>query len=432
MADISYEMVPGADVFGRRELQVRGYCRHFPVMFDRAVGALLHATDGRVYIDFLSGCSSLNYGHNDPDLKAALVDYIMRDGIAHGLDMFTEAKAAFLHEFETTILRPRGLDYRLQFTGPTGANAVEAALKLARKATGRQNVIAFTNGFHGVTLGALAATGNGYNRGAAGLVLSGVTRMPFDGYFGGGVDTVDYIDRMLADPSGGVDAPAAVIVEGVQGEGGLNVASPEWLRRIAALCRRHGALLIMDEIQAGCGRTGRFFSFEEADIVPDMVTMAKSLSGMGLPMSVVLIRPEHDKWRPGEHNGTFRGNCHAFVTARAALAKFWRDAGFQAELDRKGAFLMRRLHEIAASHPGVTVKGKGMMLGLDVGSGEVAARIAADCFDHGLIIETSGSHDHVVKVLAPLTIGDEEFATGLDILAQAAASVLEPRTIAAQ
>lgn len=427
---------PGAGhrIFERLESEVRSYCRSFPVRFDRASGAVLHTVDGRSYLDFLSGCSSLNYGHNDPDLKAALIGYVMRDGIAHSLDMFTEAKAAFLEEFERTILRPRGLDYRVQFTGPTGANAVEAALKLARKVTGRHNVIAFTNGFHGVTLGALAATGNGYNRDASGLPLPGVTRMPYDGYFGDSVDTADYIGRMLDDPSGGIDAPAAVIVETVQGEGGLNVASFEWLRRIADMCRRHGAMLIVDEIQAGCGRTGRFFSFEEAGVVPDIVTMAKSLSGMGLPLSLVLIGPEHDQWRPGEHNGTFRGNCHAFVTARAAIAKFWRDDAFHDELSRKCGILSRRLHAIAAGQPAgaVTVKGRGMMMGLDVGSGEAAAQIVAACFADGVVLETSGNRDQVVKVLAPLTIDDAQLAAGLDILGFAVANVFGPHAVAAQ
>jgi diaminobutyrate-2-oxoglutarate transaminase len=407
--------------FERLESRVRSYSRSFPTVFDRASGAFLYDADGRQYLDFLSGCSTLNYGHNHPALKQRLMDYVMRDGVAHSLDMHTRAKAEFLEAFETIILRPRGLNYRAQFTGPTGANAVEAALKLARKVTGRSNVIAFTNGFHGVTLGALAATGNGHHRGAGGLPAQGVSRAAFDGYFGPDTDTAEQLDQMLSDPSGGIDPPAAIILETVQGEGGLNVASAEWLRAIEKIARKHGALLIVDDIQAGCGRVGSFFSFEDMGISPDIVTMAKSLSGLGLPMALTLIKPELDAWAPGEHNGTFRGNCHAFVTAKAAIEVFWRDEDFAAGVSRKGEALQAGLARIAERNSDlvVGVKGRGMMRGLDVGSGEVSARIVRAAFERGLVIETSGAHDHIVKVLAPLTIADADLERGLEILAAA-------------
>jgi len=404
------------DVFARRESEARSYCRSFPVTFTSARNARMTDENGRSYIDFLAGCSSLNYGHNDPDMKAALIAHLERDGIAHGLDMRTDAKAAFLETFERTILEPRGMEHRVQFTGPTGANAVEAALKLARKVTGRSNVIAFTNGFHGVTQGALAATGNRHHRGAANGPLTSVTRMPYDGYMGEGTDGLAMIERMLEDGSSGIDAPAAFIVEPVQGEGGLNAASAEWLRGIQRLARAHGALFIVDDIQAGCGRTGSFFSFEGMSIEPDLVTMAKSLSGFGLPMAVLLVRPEHDIWAPAEHNGTFRGNNHAFVTARVALEKFWSDQAFQVLVESRGTYLAERLATIAETIPGAVLKGRGMMRGIDMGSGEIAADICATCFENGLIIETSGADDEVVKVLAPLTIEAETFARGLDIL----------------
>ncbi|MDZ4095224.1 MAG: diaminobutyrate--2-oxoglutarate transaminase, partial [Paracoccaceae bacterium] len=315
-------------VFDRVESGIRSYSRSFPKLFNKAVGATIYDAKGAPHTDFLAGCSSLNYGHNDPDLKRALLDYIAQDGIAQGLDMFTSAKEQFLARFEALILTPRDMDYRVQFTGPTGANAVEAAMKLARKVTGRTNVIAFTNGFHGVTLGALAATGNAKHRGGAGMALSGVTRAAFDGYFGPDINTADLLEQQLADPSSGIDAPAAIIVETVQGEGGLNAASPAWLRQIEAIAHAHGALFIVDDIQAGCGRTGGFFSFEGMGISPDIITLAKSISGMGLPMALTLMKPQHDIWAPAEHNGTFRGNNHAFVTARAALEKFWTTDAF--------------------------------------------------------------------------------------------------------
>jgi diaminobutyrate-2-oxoglutarate transaminase len=411
-------MSAAIETFTRRESAVRSYCRSFPIVFERAQGAELIAADGRRYIDFLAGCSTLNYGHNDPDMKLALVDYILRDGVTHGLDMYTEAKGAFIGAFEEIILEPRGMDYRLQFTGPTGANAVEAALKLARKVTGRRQVVAFTNGFHGVTLGALACTGNGYHRGGAGLPLEGVTRMPYDGYLADGTTGLEMLGQMLDDSSSGLEAPAAFIVETVQGEGGLNAASTEWMQALEQLAHKHGSLLIVDDIQAGCGRTGTFFSFEEMGISPDIVTLAKSLSGMGLPFAMVLLKPEHDIWQPAEHNGTFRGNNHAFVTARVALEKFWKDGVFAEKIAAKGEHLGKRLAEIAKKH-GYATKGRGMFRGIDVGEGKTASAICAACFERGLVIETSGAQDQIVKVLAPLTIKQEQLDAGLDILAKA-------------
>ncbi|SHF62655.1 diaminobutyrate--2-oxoglutarate transaminase [Devosia limi] len=426
----SSSMKPMA-TFQRVESQVRSYSRSFPKVFDKALGATIYDIDERAYTDFLAGCSTLNYGHNDPDLKAALIEYVSANGIAHGLDMFTDAKEHFLATFERLILKPRGMGHHVQFTGPTGANAVEAALKLARKVTGRTNVIAFTNGFHGVTLGALAATGNSKHRDGAATPLSGVSRAAYDGYFGADIDTADMLERQLSDPSSGFDAPAAIIVETVQGEGGLNAASAEWLGKVQAIARKHGALFIIDDIQAGCGRTGGFFSFDGMGLSPDIVTLAKSLSGMGLPLALTLIKPEFDIWKPAEHNGTFRGNNHAFVTAAAALDKFWADDQFQNAVARKAQYLAERLMAIADRHD-LSIKGRGMMLGVDAGSGEQAEAICKACFAEGLIIETSGSFDEVVKVLAPLTISNEQFAAGLDVLEASFEAVLGSHRAAAE
>ena len=415
-------------IFERRESEARSYCRGFDTVFTSARGSEMTDAEGRTYIDFLAGCSSLNYGHNDPDMKVALIEHLTDDGLAHALDLHTDVKAQFLDSFERHILKPRDLDYRVMFTGPTGANAVEAALKIARKVTGRTNVIAFTNGFHGVTLGALAATGNAYHRGGAGVPLQGVTRMPYDGYMGEQTDTADLLATMLADKSSGMDAPAAIILETVQGEGGLNAARPEWVKRVADLAHEHGALLIVDDIQAGCGRTGTFFSFEEMGITPDIVTMAKSVSGFGLPMALTLVRPEHDVFGPAEHNGTFRGNTHAFVTARVAIEKFWADDRFQTELAEKAMILTTALSELAEMIPGAFLKGRGLMQGVDVGSGELASRICGRAFEKGLVIETSGPEDQVVKVLAPLTTPQDQFRKGLAIVLEAARDVLSNET----
>lgn len=426
------DMTETRDVFARRESEARSYCRNMPALFTTASGSELSDAEGNTWIDFLAGCSSLNYGHNDPDMKTELIEHIASDGIAMGLDLHTDAKSDFLKAFETHILSPRGMDHRVMFTGPTGANAVEAAMKIARKRTGRTNIIAFTNGFHGVTMGALAATGNGYHRGGAGTETHGVTRMPFDGY-ADGLDSADLLDQMLSDASGGIDAPAAIMFETVQGEGGLNAASPQWVRKMADIAAKHGALLIIDDIQAGCGRCGTFFSFEDMGVTPDIVTMAKSLSGFGLPMAVLLVRPEHDVFGPAEHNGTFRGNTHAFVTARVAIEKFWADGKFQAELAEKTELLQSALSELAGIVPQGMLKGRGLMQGVDVGSGDLATEICSRAFDNGLIIETSGNEDQVVKVLAPLTTPVDTLRKGFAILLDAARdAVSEPMMIAAE
>ena len=426
------DMTDTRAVFERRESNARSYCRNMPTLFTSASGSELSDAEGNAWIDFLAGCSSLNYGHNDPDMKTALIEHITSDGIAMGLDLHTGAKRDFLNAFETHILSPRQMDHRVMFTGPTGANAVEAAMKIARKSTGRTNIIAFTNGFHGVTMGALAATGNGYHRGGAGTETQGVTRMPFDAY-ADGLDSAALLDQMLSDASGGIDAPAAIMFETVQGEGGLNAASPQWVRKVAGIAKKHGALLIIDDIQAGCGRCGTFFSFEDMGVTPDIVTMAKSLSGFGLPMAVLLVRPEHDVFGPAEHNGTFRGNTHAFVTARVAIEKFWADDRFQKELAEKAKLIHSALSELAAIVPQGVLKGRGLMQGVDVGSGDLATEICKRAFQSGLIIETSGNEDQVVKVLAPLTTPTETLQKGFAILHDAARdAVSEPMMIAAE
>jgi len=406
------------EIFNDLESSVRCYSRSFPVVFDKASGSCLFDEHGKRYIDFLAGAGSLNYGHNNPLFKDALVDYIRDDGITHSLDMQTRAKAEFMKTFQELILEPRQLNYRLQFTGPTGTNAVEAALKVARKVKGRANIIAFTNGFHGVSLGAVAATGNRLHRKGAGVALNNVTRMPYCGYLGKDVDTLMIMDRMLGDTSSGVARPAAVLVETVQGEGGLNVATRVWLQKLEKICRKHDMLLIVDDIQAGCGRTGTFFSFEPSGIQPDIVTLSKSLSGYGLPFALVLLKPELDCWEPGEHNGTFRGNNHAFVTARAAIGQYWKDDRFSRHLDRKAALLEHHLKDIAVKTGTMVAKpkGRGLMQGLAFPNGKIAGEIVNEAFENGLVIETSGNQGQVVKCLCPLTIREEELNEGLSIL----------------
>ncbi len=411
--------------FDRLESEVRGYVRSFPTVFETAKGHTLTDEDGNRYIDFFAGAGVLNYGHNNPRLKRALVEYVEGDGVVHTLDMASVAKRRFLERFDEVILQPRGLDYKIQFPGPTGTNSVEAALKLARKVTGRQNVVAFTDAFHGMTLGSLAATGNAVKRAGAGVPLGHATSMPFDGYLGAEVDTIEVLARFLEDTSSGLDKPAAVIVETVQAEGGVNVARFEWLRRLAALVAEHGVLLIVDDIQVGCGRTGPFFSFEPAGIQPDIVCLSKSLSGYGLPFAVDLIKPHLDVWDPGEHNGTFRGHNPAFVTAVEALS-YWEDDALTREVGSKAAMALDRLERIAASHPdaGLSVRGRGLIQGLVFPDSDDTAQVSQRCFEHGLIIETAGRQGEVLKLLPPLTITKEALAEGLDIIEPAVAAVL--------
>lgn len=412
-------------IFEQIESEVQSYARSFPKVFHKAKLEHLYDKDGNEYLDFLAGAGTLNYGHNNPKFKAPLLEYILQDGISHGLDMHTKAKGEFLEALDEHILKPRDLDYLVQFTGPTGTNAVEAAMKLARNVTGRENIVAFTNGFHGVSLGALAATGNSHHRGAAGTSLPGITRVPFDGYLGDELDTTFYLEKVLSDSSSGVDKPAAVIVETVQGEGGINAASLGWLRNLQTVCRKHGVLLIVDDIQAGCGRTGSFFSFEEAGIQPDIVTLSKSLSGYGLPFAIVLLKPELDQWKPGEHNGTFRGNNLAFITAKAAIEHYWKDDKFANEIKRKGEYIEARLNAISEKYGdgNFYVSGRGMMQGLNCVDGEFASQIVKEAFKNGLVIETSGADGQVVKILCPLVIEQKNLEKGLDIVEKAVASI---------
>ena len=410
------------------ESGVRYYCRAFPVVFSRALGAEIFDTDGARYIDFLSGSGALNYGHNHPRLKEAIVDYLGCNGILQSLDLHTQAKAAFITRFNETILRPRNMEYKLQFTGPTGTNAVEAALKLARKVTQRSRVVAFTGAFHGVTMGSLALTSSRGHRAAAGTPLNGTIRMPFEGFLGS-TDELTYIERMLMAPGAGEEPPAAFVVETVQGEG-LACASGAWLREIERIARSMGSLLVVDDIFAGCGRTGPFFSFEQFGIEPDIVCLSKSIGGIGLPMALLLIKPDRDVWEPGEHNGTFRGNNLAFVAAAAAL-EFWQDASFHAgvqalirTLDSELTGMVQEFGEY-----GLRAVGRGALRGLDVEEPAAAASVQAAAFRRGLIFERCGATDSVLKLLPPLNIPLDLLREAMGVLTYALRSTFNAAPI---
>ncbi len=413
-----------------QESRVRTYCRSFPAVFERAKEACLYDRDGRRYVDFFGGAGAMNYGHNNPRFNEAIIRYLEADGVVHALDMATSAKLRFLERFQSVILQPRRLDYKMQFTGPAGTNAIETALKIARLNKGRAHVVAFTNAYHGLTIGALAITGNVHYRNEAFVNRANASFVPYDGYLGAGVDTLDYFRKLILDPSSGVDLPAAVVVECVQAEGGINVARTEWLKGLESFCREQGILLVVDDIQVGCGRTGTFFSFERAGIQPDIVALSKSISGAGLPMSVVLMRPELDQWKRGEETATFRGFNLSFVTAAEALS-YWETGAFTADILRRGALVEERLGAMAALHPelGADVRGLGMIWGLDVHDTRIAQAVSREAFSRGLVVELCGPHDNVLKIIPPLVIPDDLLEEGLAILSAALKSVLEDREI---
>jgi diaminobutyrate-2-oxoglutarate transaminase len=413
-------------LFEELESDVRGYIRSWPTVFETGSGWTLTDERGREYLDFFAGAGALNYGHNHPALVDAAIEHLRSRRVVHGLDMATTTKRTFLERFDEVVLRPRGLRYKVQFPGPTGTNAVEAALKLARKITGRDRVVGFTNAFHGMTLGALAVTGNSMKRAGAGVPLTFADSLPFAGFLGDDPDTVGYFEAFLADGTG-LDTPAAVIVETVQAEGGINVAGFGWLRRLDEACKRHEILLIVDDIQVGCGRTGPFFSWEEAGIDPDIVCLSKSLSGLGLPFALTLMKPEHDVWAPGEHNGTFRGNNPAFATATRALELFWADEVLRREVDRKATLVRDHLTALATRHDGLfdEVRGRGLIQGVRATAPEVAELVTREAFERGLLIETAGPADEVVKLLPPLVVDDAAVAQAFEILDEASDAVVD-------
>ncbi|MFD2638844.1 diaminobutyrate--2-oxoglutarate transaminase [Piscibacillus salipiscarius] len=417
------------DIFETLESEVRSYCRDFPTVFAKAKGHKLFDENGREYIDFFSGAGALNYGHNDSKMKEKLIEYIMDDGITHSLDKATTAKAEFIEKFNEVILKPRDLNYKMMFPGPTGTNAVESALKLARKVTGRTDIISFTRGFHGMTIGSLSVTGNASKRKGAGVPLNHTVTMPYD-QFVDETDSIKYLEQYLEDDGSGVDLPAAMIVETVQGEGGINAARFDWLKKVEEICKKHDILLIVDDIQAGIGRTGTFFSFEKAGIKPDIVCLSKSLSGYGVPFAIALFRPELDVWNPGEHNGTFRGNNHAFVTATAAL-DYWKDSSFEESIQEKSKITLDYLNKIVEENPELNgkVKGRGLMVGIECENGEIAGRVTSEAFNRGLVMETAGMDGEVFKLFPAVNIDEDALRKGLEIIEESVkAAVKEPVT----
>ncbi|MEI3265843.1 MAG: diaminobutyrate--2-oxoglutarate transaminase [Frisingicoccus sp.] len=411
------------EVFEKTESQVRSYCRKYPVEFNRAKNAELYSVDGERYIDFLAVAGSMNYGHNNPEIKAKILEYLSEDNIINALDMYTAAKEEILSTFEEKILKPRNLEYKVMCCGPTGTNANEAALKLARKNTGRMNVIAFSGAFHGMTLGSLAMTTDRTSREGASLPLTNVTFAPYDGT----LDSIAYLKWILEDDHSGIEKPAAIFLETIQAEGGINIASVEWLKEIRRICTENDILMVCDDIQVGVGRSGHFFSFERAGIEPDIVVLSKSISGFGMPMALLLIRPDLDIFRPAEHNGTFRGNQLSFVGGTAGI-NYFVEHHLDQEVQRKAAIVEKFMQEeILPLDSRLSYRGMGLMWGIDFGAVNPAFALEAvhEAFDRHLICEVAGRKDGVLKLMPPLTIPDDVLNEGLSIVKKAVIAVLK-------
>lgn len=403
------------EVFEEYESEVRSYCRIFDEELDYAKGSIIKDVNGKEYIDFFCGAGALNYGHNNPYIKEKVLDYLQDDRIMHALDMYTKAKCDFIKYFEENILQPRGLNYKIQFPGPTGTNAIEAALKLARKNKKRTNIWCLMGCFHGMTLGSIALTTEREAREGAGVPLENVTHIPAP-YMFKNLDVIEYMQTILDDDHSGIEKPAAIILETVQAEGGIHVFSKEFLQGVRKFCDDNDIIFIVDDIQVGCSRTGTFFSFERADIVPDMVVLSKSIGGYGMPLALTLIKPELDIWSPGEHNGTFRGNQIAIVAAKAGL-EYFNENKVDEQTRNKGKIVEEFLNsEIKPLIKDCEIRGIGLIWGIDTHNEALAKAISKAAFKKGLIIERAGRRNEVVKIMPPLVINEEELEKGLQIL----------------
>lgn len=413
------------ETFENYESNVRSYCRKWPVEMKYAKGSIYTDVDGNEYIDFFDGAGALNYGHNPDYIKEKLIKYLESDGIVHALDMYTVPKENFIKYFEEKILKPRKLDYKIAFPGPTGTNSIELALKLARKVKQRPYIWAFTGAFHGMTLGALALTTESAARKAAGVPLDYTVHIPAPYSMGGNFDSIAYMEQLLNDDHSGYEKPAAIIIETVQQEGGIHVFSKEFLKELRALCDKYDILLICDEVQIGCSRSGTFFSFERADIVPDIVCMSKSIGGYGIPFAVTLFKKELDVFKPGEHNGTFRG-CQLSMVAGLAALEMTVEQDIPAQVRRKEKIVKEYLDKEIKPllKDKMEIRGIGLSWGIEFNDGKLARAVLDKCFEKKLIIELAGSYDSVLKIMPSLVIEDELLIKGLNIVKESIQEVI--------
>ncbi|GGK34091.1 diaminobutyrate--2-oxoglutarate aminotransferase [Pilimelia terevasa] len=416
----------------RRESHARSYPRHLPIAIDSAAGSLVRDMDGNVFIDFLAGAGVLTLGHNPPELLDAVRDQLTR--LTHGLDFPTPAKDDFI-DAQLSMLPPSMRDTtKIHFCGPTGANAVDAAIKLCKIATGRGDIISFQGGFHGSSHAAMAVTGLVEQKQPVANGMPGVHMFPYSYCARCPVDLrpdtcavncVAVLERALRDPNGGIAPPAAVIMELVQGEGGVIPARAEYVTRVRALTRELDIPLIVDEVQTGCGRTGTWFAFEQYGIEPDVIVASKGLSGMGLPVAVIMYHERLDRWQPGAHTGTFRGNQLAFAAGAQAVRMVRRDDVLR-NVQERGRQLAARLGPLR-SNPWVReVRGTGLMWGVELADpatgrpvGDRGRRVQAAALRRGLILEVGGRDDTVVRLLPPLNVSADLLETACAILVDA-------------
>ena len=416
----------------QRESRARVYPRHIPIAVEKASGSFVQDLDGNIFIDFLTGAGVLSLGHNHPELVRAVTDQLGQ--LVHGLDLPTPAKDAFT-DAQLSMLPPGMRDRtRIHFCGPTGANAVDAAIKLCKTATGRDEVVSFQGGFHGTTHMGMALTGQVALKRPIGNGVPGVHFFPYSdcsncpmGLTRATCDTncVGFLERSLHDPRGGVRLPAAVILELVQGEGGVVCADLDFVRRLRALTLDLDIPLVVDEVQTGCGRTGTWFAFEQYDIEPDVIVASKALSGIGQPVAIIMYDERLDTWAPGAHTGTFRGNQLAFAAGAEAVRIVRRD-DVLGNVQRRGEQVQERLGALR-EHPWVRdVRGRGLMLGIELAdpgsgrpAGDLAARVQAQALAGGLIVELGGRDDSVVRLLPPLNVSPDVVDQACTILIDA-------------
>lgn len=431
------------------ESNAKTYARTFNRVMARGLLARIWDVEGREYLDFLACAGALPLGHNHPAVMEAVDAFIKSGHIMQGLDIPTVAKHNFIEQLMHAMPPAFARNARIQFCGPTGSDAVEAAIKLFKTATGRRSIFAFHGAYHGMTLGALSLMGNlGPKAAITGLApethffaYPHSTRCPFGvGGEDGEEISLNYLDNVLSDPESGITKPAMIILEAVQGEGGCIPASPQWLRRLRAIADRHDIALVVDEVQTGFGRTGAMFAHEESGIVPDAIIMSKALGG-GFPLALVAYHKRYDKWNPGAHTGTFRGNQIA-LTAGAATMAYIREHGLHVQAGLKGEQLQAGLRALARRVDCIgEVRGRGLMVGAEIVQaaapvhhgapkrldGALAGAIKRECFARGLILETGGRHGAVLRFLPPLVITEQEIDTALRILGAAIGAVLAAR-----
>ena len=419
------------------ESSARTYPLKFSIAETKAKGCWVEDVEGNRYLDFLNGAGTLALGHNDDEVNQAMIDLIQSGAPLHALDMYTPVKDKFVETLFSILPKEFAKNAKVQFCSPSGSDAVEAALKLCKTATGRDTVIAFSGGYHGMSAGALSLTGNCKAKNKVANLMPGVQFMPYPYSYrcpmglGGEAGTkacIAYFERFLNDPESGLTKPAAVILEPIQGEGGVIPAPVEFLQAVRRITKKLDIPLILDEIQSGMGRSGKIFAFEHAGIIPDVVLISKALGGTQ-PMSVMIYDKSLDIWESGAHAGTFRGNQLA-MAAGIVVMKRLSKPGFLDEVTRKGNRMMERLMKLKDEVSIIgDVRGKGLMIGIELidpkgpkdimgkpePSGEVAINVQRLCFKNGLMMEKGGRNGAVMRCLCALTVSDEEIDQAMDI-----------------